>query len=162
MIRKVHSTYQVDLPPVEIYEQPTTTKPKAKRKTKGKTIFKGTSVNWFPVPLFFMGDEFNPGKFTTMTTSPELRLYFVLLRECAQGGESSVTLKNSYLMTFARLDRNCLLEARKELVTTELINATRAGMSSYRYEILDEDGQRLKERRVDEWGTGTGVEIVLP
>lgn len=117
-----------------------------------KIIFAGTGIGWFPIPEFFLGKKDYLGKFFEMDPSPTLRLYIVLLSESGKVKDPIVTLDNSYLKEFANLDRNYLPKARKALIESRLIKATRAGMQSYKYEILGAEGRSLADKTEDEWG----------
>lgn len=89
------------------------------------------------------------GKFFKMMPSPELRLYMVLLSKSGKEGNAVVTLENSEMMEFAGLNRNYLPRARKRLMLSKLIKAKRAGMKSYRYEILGAEGRSLSDKTTD-------------
>ena len=122
------------------------------KKRRSKVIFTGTGIAWFPMPRYFLGGKDNRGKFFTMDPPPILRLYMVLLSEFGKASEPVVTLENDYLMEFAKLNRTYLPRTRKALVAARLIKATRAGMRSYRYEILGVEGRPLSDRTTDKWG----------
>jgi hypothetical protein len=125
---------------------------------KSKVIFNGTGMGWFPMPRFLIGNVINPGTLFKMNVSPELRLYLGLLSESGKAESPVVTLDNAYVKELARLNRNYLSTARKDLETLQLIRTQRAGMSAYRYEILNADGRSLSDKTVDDWGMVSGLE----
>jgi hypothetical protein len=122
-----------------------------------KIIFNGTGVAWFPMPR----QAISPSSLSKMNVPPELRLYLVLLSESSRPENQShvVTLDNNQVKGLTGLDRNYLLTARKALAALGFIRWKRAGMSAYRYEILNTDGRPLSDKTIDEWGMDSHLEF---
>jgi hypothetical protein len=93
-----------------------------------------------------------------MDVPPALRLYMLILSESAKAENPVVTLDNDYVKRSAVLDRNYFSTARKVLKGLKLIQWKRAGMSAYRYEILNADGRSLSDLTEDDYGIESDVE----
>jgi hypothetical protein len=74
----------------------------------------------------------------------------VLLSESGKEENPVVRLDDKNVKESARLNRNYFRLARKALVDAKLIRATRVGMSTHRYEILNADGRPLSDKRKED------------
>lgn len=112
--------------------------------------FKGKGFGWFPMMKHFIGTKDIPGLFFQMTSSPEMRLYMVLMLEADNARSHSFERTNEHLRDFAGLTHTTMAIARKRLEGWYLIRAEKTSKQTYRYEILGDSGNSMSDKIADD------------